>query len=314
MSAIQEGLFVPVRGEEQWVTIRGADRANPAVMIVGGAGAGLSALAPLFARWETDWTVVQWDQPGAGWTAAKNGPAKGLTFDRLTADGLAVVEAVLARLGREKLVLFALSGGSIPGLKMVRARPEFFDAYVAQGQVTNWARMEAQAYRMLLDRERGAGNAAAVADLERIGPPPWADVAADAVKGQYANAFTPAERDAVPPGMMATVHAPPADATWRPQGLAPVDPYATSLKAFAALKPELAAFDAEALGMGYEVPMLFFQGAQDHHTPAVEVQAYAAKLQAPSVRYEPLSEAGHSAIFMAERLLDLLNRHVRPLT
>lgn len=313
MNRIEEGLFAPVRGEDQWLTIRGADRTNPVVMILGGAGAGLSALAPLFAPWEADWTVVQWDQPGAGWTVARNGPPRDLSFDRLATDGLAVVEFALQRLGQARLVLFALSGGSIPALQMVRARPELFAAYVAQGQITNWARMEALSYRMLLGEARARGDAAAVADLEGIGPPPWADVMADAVHGTYANAFTPAEREAVPPGLMATVHAPPDDASWRPRGLEPADPYATSLAAFETVKPQLAAFDAEALGLTYEVPMLFFQGARDAHTPAAEVEAYAAKLAAPQVRYEPIPEAGHSAIFMVGRMLDLLNRLVRPL-
>lgn len=313
MSAIEDGQFVKVHGEDQWVTIRGRSAENPAVMILGGAGAGLTALAPLFAPWEAGWTVVQWDQPGAGWTVAKNGPAEALSFDRLAADGLAVVEHALQRLGQQRLVLFCLSGGSIPGLQMIQARPDLFAAYVAQGQVTSWARMEALSYRMLLGEARARGDAAAVADLDGIGPPPWADVMADAVHGTYANAFTPAEAAAVPPGLMGKVHSPPPDAGWRPHDLAPVDPYASSLAAFAALKPELAAFDAEALGLEFEVPMLFFQGARDAHTPAAEVEAYAAKLAAPLVRYVPLDDAGHSAIFMAERMLGLLDAHVRPL-
>lgn len=313
MSAIEEGLFASVNGQDQWVTIRGASRDNPVVMIVGGAGAGLSALAPLFASWERDWTVVQWDQPGAGWTVAKNGPEPTLSFDRLAADGLAVVEFVLQRLGRQNLVLFCLSGGTIPGLKMIKARPELFAAYVAQGQVTSWSRMEALSYRMLLAQARARGDMAALSDLEGIGPPPWADVTADAVHGVYANAFTAAEAQAVPPSLMATVRSPPEGATWRPRDLAPADPYATSLKAFETLKPQLAAFDAETLGFAFEVPMLFFQGVQDAHTPAEEVEAYAARLHAPLARYVPIPEAGHSAIFMAQRILGLLNEHVRPL-
>jgi pimeloyl-ACP methyl ester carboxylesterase len=71
MTSIDEGLFLPVGGIDQWVTIRGADRANPALLVIPGAGAGFSAMAPLFAPWEARFTVVQWDQPGAGATAAR---------------------------------------------------------------------------------------------------------------------------------------------------------------------------------------------------------------------------------------------------
>ncbi len=61
------------------------------------------------------------------------------------------------------------------------------------------------------------------------------------------------------------------------------------------------------------MPMAFLQGAQDAHTPAAEVEAYAAKLRAPAVRYVPIAEGGHMSTFLVERLLALLDEHVRPL-
>src|SRR5262245_9952594 len=72
---IYEGSFVDVNGVEQWITIRGTDRSNPALMIFGGPGGALSAFAPLYADWERHFTVVQWDQPGGGATHGKNGDA-----------------------------------------------------------------------------------------------------------------------------------------------------------------------------------------------------------------------------------------------
>ena len=73
------------------------------------------------------------------------------------------------------------------------------------------------------------------------------------------------------------------------------------------------AFDAEALGLDFDVPMIFLQGAQDAHTPAAEVEAYAAKLRAPAVRYVAIDEGGHMSIFLIARLLALMDEHVRPL-
>jgi pimeloyl-ACP methyl ester carboxylesterase len=97
------------------------------------------------------------------------------------------------------------------------------------------------------------------------------------------------------------------------RGLPASDPYALSLAAYIALRPQLAAFDAEALGLDFAVPMVFLQGAQDAHTPAAEVEAYAAKIRAPSVRYEPITEGGHMSVFLRERMAELLDTHVRPL-
>jgi len=314
MTSIDEGLFIPVGGLQQWVTIRGSDAANPAILILSGAGAAFSVVAPLFEPWQTGFTVVQWDQPGAGATAAKAGSdPEPLTYERLARDGVAVAQAVLARLGQAKLALFAISGGTVVGLRMIRAQPELFSAYVATAQITNWARQEALSYGMILERARAAGDAAAVAEIDGIGPPPWADVACDAIKGRYANALTPAEQAALDPATVAAMRLPPADAAYVAKGLPRRDPYADGLAAFTALKPELAAFDAEALGLPFEVPMVFLQGAQDALTPAVEVEAYAAKVRAPSVRYVVIEEGGHMALFLRERMAGLLERWVRPL-
>ena len=65
--AIDEGQFVAINGVEQWVTVRGSDPDNPVILMLhGGPGFPMSFLAPLFAEWEKDFTIVQWDQPGAG--------------------------------------------------------------------------------------------------------------------------------------------------------------------------------------------------------------------------------------------------------
>lgn len=305
--AIEYGLFLEVGGLKQWVTIRGRDRANPALMILTGAGAAFSAMAPMFAPWEARFTLVQWDQPGSGATLAANlGDAQPLTYDRLVRDGVEVAEAVCARLGVDRLALFAISGGSVTGLKMLRAGPGRFSAYVGNGQVTNWRRQEALAYRIMLAQQ--AGDAAATAELTAIGPPPWVDARAELAKAKFANAPTPAEQAA-----LGKVQPPPPDANW----IAPVppvaNPYAAAYAAYQALRPELLAFDAEALGLEFDLPMVFLQGAHDAHTPAAEVEAYAAKLTAPVVRYIPIAEGGHMSTFLVDRLAALLDEHVRPL-
>src|SRR5437660_11942541 len=70
---IQEERFVTLFGIEQWITIRGANRANPALLFVhGGPGDAQSSLQSTYAIYEKDFTIVQWDQRGAGRTYAKN--------------------------------------------------------------------------------------------------------------------------------------------------------------------------------------------------------------------------------------------------
>ena len=133
MQSIDDGAFVDVNGVPHWLTLRGADRSNPALLLVGGPGSCFAALAPFFADWEREFTLVQWDQPGGGFTFAKSG-AEATTVARLVDDGLRVAALARERLQVPKLALLGFSGGTIVGLEMVRRRPELFSAYIGSGQ------------------------------------------------------------------------------------------------------------------------------------------------------------------------------------
>ncbi len=64
--SIDEKGYVLVGGIQQWMTIKGANRANPVVLFVhGGPGNPMSQYADaLYQEWEKDFTIVQWDQRG----------------------------------------------------------------------------------------------------------------------------------------------------------------------------------------------------------------------------------------------------------
>ena len=130
-------MFVDIHGVRQRVSVHGDDRANPALLMVSGAGLALSRMAAFFEPWERAFRVVHWDQPGAGDTHDRNPEPGPITFDRLAVDGVAVAEFVRAHLQARRIALLGISGGSIVGLKMVKARPDLFSAYVGTGQIVN---------------------------------------------------------------------------------------------------------------------------------------------------------------------------------
>jgi pimeloyl-ACP methyl ester carboxylesterase len=134
-------MFITINGLDQWVSVYGGHPANPALMLVSGAGLALSRMAPFFQPWESAFRVVYWDQPGAGATLERHGEAATgpITFDRLAADGIAAADAMREQLGVDRLILLGISGGSIVGLKMVKARPDLFAAYVGTGQIVRGA-------------------------------------------------------------------------------------------------------------------------------------------------------------------------------
>ena len=312
-SRIDEGAFVAILGLEQWLTFRGDDSANPALLVLGGSGVGLSAFAPLFAAWERHFTVVQWDQPGGGATHAKNGDERtgALTIERLVRDAIAVAEHMRDRLGKKRVVVLGASGGSILALTIASRRPDLVSACVSTGTFVDWPRQDAASYAVVLARARAAHDSAAVAELERIGSPPYRDTATDAIKSKYAGAFTPAEAAALA-AMRPALESPPAGATYVAHGLALGDPRALATAAYDQLRAEIVTFDARRLGRSFRVPMFFFQGEQDAYSVTDAVRDYVAWIDAPRKLLAVVPGAGHSLIFAGELLLERLLADVRP--
>ena len=311
---IDEGAFIDINGLPQWVTVRGKDRRNPVLLMLhGGPGFPMSQWAPLVGPWEEHFTIVQWDQPGGGATYAKSGAeAQGdLSVARYTRDGLAVAEWARTHLGVRTIVVMGTSWGTLLGLEMVHARPELFSAYVGTAQVSSGFG-DPRTFEIVLDAARARGDAAAVAALERVGPPPHARFAEFLVRQQFAN--VPAPREAAQRAAMAPLFAPaPADARYTPH-LPPHDFIAVFMAAQRAMFAELQTYDLRrSVGTRFGVPIFVFQGDSDVNTPASLARAYFDEIEAPQKDFVLLPGVGHDTTVFAPELLTLLNERVRPL-
>lgn len=314
---IDQGQYVKINGVEQWVALRGNDVGNPALLVISGPGVALSSVAPFFDAWEKDFTLVHWDQPGAGATYSKSPRGKGpLSLDRLVEDGLAVVEFVRGQLELEKVMVLGISAGSIVGLKMMQRNPALFSAYVGTGQFVNWAEQDALSYKLLLEKARAENNTEAQTELEQIGPPPYADSAVDVIKSKYHSALTEGEMAAMPVFSALMVEAlgnPPEEANHIPGDVKLENPRELATAAYTALRSELTSFDAHLLPGAFSMPMFFFQGDQDYYSVTSLVQAYESGITAPVKRTVVIEGGSHSVIWLREQFLDQLKRYVRPM-
>jgi pimeloyl-ACP methyl ester carboxylesterase len=314
---IDEGFFADILGCDQWITIRGSNSKNPLLLILPGPGAGICRMAPFFAPWERDFTIVQWDQPGAGATHAKPGSTSriGLSYKRLVTDAIAVVELVCRKLAAPKVVVLGLSGGTIVALQLVKRRPDLISAYVGTGQVVHWARQDALSYHLVLDQARAAGDRSAIAELVAIGEPPYKNTATDAIKSKHAGALTTVEQlvlASLEPGVFAAMKSAPPGARYIPKDIVLEDIGAVALVTYDLLREEILAFDAYELGLEFLVPMFFLQGELDVFAVTSEVKEYANEILAPRKEFILVQGGGHSSHLMRDSFLSLLNEHVRP--
>jgi len=168
-NGIDEGMYVPIGGVDQWIQIRGQNRDNPVLLLInGGPGASWLWTARLFVPWERDFTLVQWDQRGAGRTFERSGSsiADTMTLDRMAADGIEVSQFLTNHLHKPKIILLGHSWGTILGIHMIKARPDLFYAFVGTSQINSMAKMKVAQYTALLESAGSANDTATVTELE----------------------------------------------------------------------------------------------------------------------------------------------------
>jgi proline iminopeptidase len=166
---------VRIGGIEQWVSIRGTDKRNPVLLLIhGGPGYVSIPMSWWFSRdWEEYFTVVQWDQRGAGKTYLMNDPnsvAPTLTLERMVADTEEMIRWARNELGKEKIFIIGHSWGSYLGLEVAKHHPDWLYAYIGVGQLTNGPESERRGWTFALDAARSTGNTEAVHELEGIAP------------------------------------------------------------------------------------------------------------------------------------------------
>jgi proline iminopeptidase len=176
-NGVEDTFVATLGGAKQVVTVRGADRDNPILIYIhGGPGAAESPFAWAFERpWEDYFTVVQWDQRGAGRSYLLNDPqtlAPTMTLDRIRDDAIELIDLLRQRYGQRKVFVLGHSFGSVIGMKVAAKRPDLLYAYIGMGQYIDTEAGERQSFAWTLDQARRDGNAQAVRELEALQPYP----------------------------------------------------------------------------------------------------------------------------------------------
>src|SRR3954468_2948820 len=141
-NGIDRAEAIDIGGIKQWITIRGDDTRNPVLLVLhGGPGYVELPLSWWYTRgWEEYFTVVQWDQRGAGKTYLMSDPkavAPTMTGERMVQDSEELVQWLRASLHKQKIFVWGHSWGSYLGLELALHHPEWLHAYIGTGQITN---------------------------------------------------------------------------------------------------------------------------------------------------------------------------------
>jgi pimeloyl-ACP methyl ester carboxylesterase len=158
---------------EQWLSIRGADKNNPVLLFLHG-GPGTPEI-PFLIKYNRDleniFTVVSWDQRGAGKSFSKEVPPESMNLDQFLADTHELTQYLKEKFGKEKIYLMGHSWGTLLGIQAVHRNPKDYHAYIAVAQTSDGRREELLSYEKVLEQAKKANHGSAVKELEKIGGP-----------------------------------------------------------------------------------------------------------------------------------------------
>jgi pimeloyl-ACP methyl ester carboxylesterase len=270
---------------EQWIFIRSEDQNNPILLFLhGGPGApllGMSSSRIYDTEIIKHFTVVHWDQRGAGKSFNSDIPVDSMTLDRFVADCNKLIDYLRDRFHTDKVFIVAHSGGTIIGIKTAYKYPEKIHAYVGVAQVINEYEQHKVSYDFLVEEAEKSGDVGRQNVIKAIGRPPYESpekfLEMEGHVGHYG-------------GFM-------RDKRWRAQLVALMISFLTSpeyslsegIRTFRnrgfdftinAMWEELKNVNLTKEIQSIEVPIYFFEGKYDLTTPTVLVEEFYDNLDA----------------------------------
>ena len=252
-------------------------------------------------------TLVDWDQRGAGKSYAAGIDVESMTIDRFVADTQELAVQLLDRFQQQQLILVGHSWGSAIGALTVAAQPDLFSCYVGIGQISDMTEGEAMSYRWTLEQAHQHGERRAIKALEQIGPPPYRGGRKSTMTQRRYLARFGGEVHASRTGAMGTVlrnlilsrEYSVRDRTNYFRGI---------FNSMACLWPELLAVNLFKRVPSFAIPVFFMEGRHDWEVPSVLSARYFDALDAPSKTLVWFEHSGHLPN-TEER--EMFNEHMR---
>lgn len=164
--------YVYINGIEQFLYHTGDFAENPVILhLHGGPGNAFSNKAYLLNEWNSSFTMVYWDQRGAGKTALKN-PTSVPTFENLLKDIDEIILYLKKKYNKEKIGIFAHSWGTIIGSIYANQHPDHLSFYIGVGQVIAPIENEVVTFQETIRRLKENGDQDGINCLEKMGAYP----------------------------------------------------------------------------------------------------------------------------------------------
>jgi pimeloyl-ACP methyl ester carboxylesterase len=296
---IDRSYSLQLAGTQQHLRIRGQDRNNPVLLdLHGGPGASFMGMTHRNYKALTEYfTVVEWDQPGAGLSAFEN--ADRISFEFMVDNAIKLIQHIQQEYKTDKVLLVGHSWGSMLGLGVINKRPDLVSAYVGVGQALAWNKGFDETQRLLLKAAKNNNDTQTIESLSQL-PTQWPareniDATLERINTiqapltEYKGALYASKSNNIYNSNMVLDIATSPDISFA-NGLAMLCLSDASRE----LMKDLYNKDLrEEIGYVFEVPIFIFQGQHDWQTPTTLVKPWFEKITAPHKSYIPFNNSAH---------------------
>jgi pimeloyl-ACP methyl ester carboxylesterase len=295
---ISEKVFIEINGAKQGMIIKSKNEARPVLLFLHGGMPEYFLNQKYPSGLEEDFTVVWWEQRGAGISYRSEISVETITLEQLIADTLELTNYLRDRFKKEKIYLMGHSHGSFIGIQVAARAPQLYWAYLGVAQMANQLRSERLAYEYMLEQFKQQGNRRMVRRMEAA-PVTLAEGTPRAYLALRDEAMhslgigTTHDMHSVITGifflslMNREYTLMEKFNTWRAKARWGVSPLWTTMLAtdLSQRVPELT------------IPAYFFHGIYDYTNSYTEAKTYFEKLKAPRKGFYSFEQSAHSPLF-----------------
>lgn len=296
--SISEKIFVEINGAKQGMIIKGRSRSNPVLLYLHGGMPDFFLTQRYPTGLEGLFTVVWWEQRGAGISYAGGIDPKALTARQLIEDTKALSRSLRQRFGRDKIYLMGHSGGSFIGLQAAAEAPGLYHAYIAVAQMVDQRASEKEAYDDMLRIFEQRGDRRMAAKLRRAPVLTQGDIP----RAYWALRDKAMHRSGV--GTMHDMHS-VLSGLFIPSLFFREYAFGDKIKLWrakaasgvSAISNEILATDLGPKIPRLEVPLYVLHGSLDRTVSYALSKAYFEKVQAPVKGFYTFARSAHSPLF-----------------
>ncbi len=298
IKGVDEEAYIPLGGQDQYILMTGKDVSNPVIIYLHGGPASPDTMVMYtFAdRLMDDYTLVGWDQRGAGRTYYRNKASdpenRTADFEQALADLDELVDYARSRFGKDKVIVMGHSYGTILGSQYVLDHPEKVSEYIGIGQVVSAADGDILSYEDALQKAKAAGDD--TSEMEKAYETYMADKTLLNMLAlrEPVSKYHPAARKANVMWLgMSSPYFGIDDLKWFSKQIFSLNDY---LALNSRLFDYIGTYDAYEKKTDYQVPVHFISGSEDWICPVDLTREYMDAITAPQKDLTLIDGCGHS--------------------